>query len=221
MFQYSNLISLDTRYDPFDRLPESDDPSGWSLLEENPDAWAREWRTRANTQKMSDVLLDVAWKERNCIYCEHSLVVRDLSNRLPRRGLTSFVPKADLVGLLCRGCGWWCIVHTPRTRDLFRTATEMAYLTATLSVFDNDEYLEPVEALRSYLSSHPEHIAHLSSTQFERLMASSLRDAFPAATIEHVGGTGDGGVDILLVRGGRRPTLVQVKRRINEIKPEG
>lgn len=123
------------------------------------------------------------------------------------------VARDVLRGLACLQCGWWVLGRMFWDADPFSFVIDHEFAVGVHSVVDVADYDGPIDGLRTHLSRHPEKLTSLSPQQFERLVAACLRDAFPNAMVHHVGGTGDRGIDILIAHGGRRPAVVQVKRR--------
>jgi hypothetical protein len=70
------------------------------------------------------------------------------------------------------------------------------------------------------LRNHPKHLAHVNSRVFEELIADCLTSAFPTSEVIKVGGSGDRGIDIMLLNTSGEKYLVQIKRRSNIEKNE-
>ncbi|MBR9972444.1 restriction endonuclease [Magnetospirillum sulfuroxidans] len=118
----------------------------------------------------------------------------------------------------CLSCGWWRVDESTGSDSMglfiSRTVGELRrYDTSSISI--------PLDELRSHLRSNPKDLAWVNPTKFEKLMAACLRDAYSPCEVRHVGGSGDGGVDIILVTSSSEKYLVQVKRRADLSKKEG
>jgi Restriction endonuclease len=148
----------------------------------------------------------------DCTFCLSPLHLRS------EHDLTFVIPELDVPVLsVCNSCGWWKAITD--TTGLFgvKPATSLHGIAKRYSI---DALDAPLSALRSYLTRHPHSLAHVNPRTFERLMADCLRDKFHPCEVIHVGGRGDGGVDIHLILSDTSRFLVQVKRRedINSIE---
>ena len=121
----------------------------------------------------------------------------------------------------CPRCGWW---ESENTVFLQNELGSLSYDSYTLfrraylrnfAIFDDDA---PLAALRAHLVRHPKDLNRISPRKLEVLVGSIFSDFFSCETV-HVGGPGDGGVDLLLLMGDT-PALVQVKQRMDPKKAE-
>jgi restriction endonuclease Mrr len=78
-----------------------------------------------------------------------------------------------------------------------------------------------VGILRDELTRHPERLTSPSPRLFEHLVADVLHDAWGPCEVRLVGGSGDGGTDLILVMGDHTEWFVQVKRREDADSKEG
>jgi len=62
------------------------------------------------------------------------------------------------------------------------------------------------------LASRPEILPRIEPPKFEHLVADVLKDRWAPCDVKLVGGTGDGGIDVILIMGESEEYLVQVKR---------
>ena len=76
-------------------------------------------------------------------------------------------------------------------------------------------------AFAQYLRRHPSTLRRLNPTRMEKLVADIFKANYGYADVMHVGGPGDGGVDVLFVESEDKKWLVQVKRRSSTDKTEG
>ena len=72
----------------------------------------------------------------------------------------------------------------------------------------------PLAELSRHLARNIDDIRYVNPTVFERLIGEVYRIAYPGSEVRHVGGSGDGGVDLYIVINDE-PVAVQVKRREN------
>lgn len=84
--------------------------------------------------------------------------------------------------------------------------------------FDVDDVDTPLFHLRKELLRKTISLTDLSPREMELVVGSVLRDLFDVR-VEHIGGPGDSGIDLLLVSGDRKQ-IVQVKRRKDAAKSE-
>lgn len=113
--------------------------------------------------------------------------------------------------LECDKCGWWCQYAVGFNRDGFY---EWERVPAALRSYQIDEIDVPVQALRREITGNSKLLAELNPTKMEELVGSILSDYMDCEVV-HVGRTGDGGIDLLLLDSDK-PYVVQVKRRINQ-----
>jgi hypothetical protein len=121
---------------------------------------------------------------------------------------------------LCDKCGYWMVIEMP---DLggwhsYRPTPCTVGVVRKYSISALDA---PLHDLQRFLRTHPEHLAHVNPVAFEELIAACMRAAFRPCNIVRVGGTGDGGIDLLFVKPDAGHYLVQVKRRGNIERNEG
>lgn len=126
----------------------------------------------------------------------------------------------------CPHCGWWALIIDTRIHagaDNFgRVAVEArSAIVGVAKRFHISDKALPIEELRRWLARHPHLLSSTDATRFEKVMQDCFRDHYRGATVDHVGETGDGGVDIKLVQSDGEPVLIQVKRRKNPNAVEG
>jgi hypothetical protein len=163
----------------------------------------------------------VASEDARCIYCRHGMDRYDLDHLIDRvrPGDTPVGSTTD--GRVCPSCGWWLLLSYFNNNDIIDPGWSAAACGVLWQSSGDAATESSLVQLRSFLSRRPDHVAHTNSTAFELLIRDCLRDRYPDAVVEHVGGTGDGGVDIVFARLGETSTVVQVKRRQRLDKPEG
>lgn len=111
----------------------------------------------------------------------------------------------------CDKCGWWVV------QQLFDSALDRNYgcgfqTQAILKGTELGSRTIPTDELAAYLSRHGDNLLHIHHTKMEELVGAVLREHFDCEVI-HCGRTGDGGIDLLLIRNDAL-IPVQVKRRV-------
>ncbi len=136
----------------------------------------------------------------------------------------------DYAVINCPACGWW-IVKGRRTHVL-ETMPEMDFSPAEYYLASKDTFFEGIvykfdigntaeslRALRHAVVRGKKDLRHMAPRTLELLVGSVFRDFFDCQ-VRHIGGPGDGGIDLLLISGDC-PTVVQVKRRTTGQQKEG
>ena len=77
----------------------------------------------------------------------------------------------------------------------------------------------PIAALRETLTKSPSLLHEIHPIKCEELVGAVLRDHMDCE-VKHVGRTGDGGIDLILISGSTQ-FVVQVKRRVDPQSTEG
>jgi hypothetical protein len=119
----------------------------------------------------------------------------------------------------CDTCGWWRIFHG----TLSGADSNVAYdfTVAEAKRYDVAAMEVPIDSLRRHLLGEPTDLARVHPHVLERLIGDCLAAEFAPCEVIHLGRTGDGGIDLLLVESDREPVLVQVKRRADVAGSEG
>lgn len=143
-----------------------------------------------------------------CKYCggPMEVVAEDSRGDLGR-------PQFRRIRVMACSCGWW------NAEDEFRFIVNddgsydwQAMLSqGVLRIFHPAESDIPLHSLTHHLSRHPDDLATIDPYMLEKLVQAVLSDHF-ACEVHHVGRSGDGGID-LLVLDADVPRAVQVKRR--------
>lgn len=150
----------------------------------------------------------------SCVYCGGELsepyVQRDM--RIHRIGRT--VEERSI--RFCHGCGWWTLRATNTNSTHDGDIVHHYGSGGRLMNFDTPGKLT-IDEIRGYLVARFSDRCLISPSQFEDVVASVFRDQgyYPIVT----GKTGDGGIDIVLHRGGQQ-VGVQVKRYKDKIGVE-
>jgi hypothetical protein len=120
--------------------------------------------------------------------------------------------------LSCPACGWW-IGGQYITDGGGRGWTVKELYIGLLQRYALASAKLPTETLRTALKKSPALIYEVHPRKMEELVGSVFRD-FYNCEVRHVGRTGDGGVDLLLVESDNS-VIVQVKRRMSQNASEG
>ncbi|MBL3601863.1 MAG: restriction endonuclease [gamma proteobacterium endosymbiont of Lamellibrachia anaximandri] len=120
----------------------------------------------------------------------------------------------------CHECSWW---WEEEYEDIYigggDRLTKERKRFGILKRYDVDDIEIPMNTLRGVLSQDNSLLYHLHPTKFEKLVGSVFRDHLDCE-VRHLGRTGDGGIDLLLIQG-EKQTVIQVKRRSNKSATEG
>jgi len=144
-----------------------------------------------------------------CLFCSSALLTERLVHR----------PAVDELAIgSCDTCGWWRIFHGTRGGQ---DTVNFEFVVAEAQRYDVDAVAAPIGSLRRHLRARPTDLAFVHPTTLERLISDCLEDEFAPCEVIHLGGTGDGGVDLMLIESDRSPLLIQVKRRADILGPQG
>ena len=138
-----------------------------------------------------------------CKYCEARLEHDEIFATGPGNQ-----PQREDV-LHCKRCGWWLLAWAKTNVDGLHVRANLRE--SIVHSFDYEATDEPMTALRQRIAQRDLDPRSLSPVQLERLVGSVFRDFFQAE-VRHVGASGDGGVDLLIVAADP-PIAIQVKRR--------
>ncbi len=144
-----------------------------------------------------------------CIYC---------SNKLEQIKYTKESLYKTSIISLCQHCGWW---REKESQAMGQDSCQINIKFGEAKYYHTDSIDVPIEDLRNHLKKHPNNLANINPYKFEHLMADVLKSYYPESEIIHLGGRGDGGIDIKLIMTQNESYLVQVKRRSNITKNEG
>lgn len=119
----------------------------------------------------------------------------------------------------CCHCGWWYVTAEGMTflEDDSSAQREVSY--GILRKYDPAALQVPIGALRRELRKRHDLLHAIHPQKMEELAGSVLGE-FLHCEVIHLGRTGDGGVDLLLINS-EKEYVVQVKRRGAPIKAEG
>lgn len=122
----------------------------------------------------------------------------------------------------CPSCGWWRLVKALSTTaindfDRLESGTHFIY-EGIIHRFKSERSDRYIEAIRRRLAQRKVDLCSISPKNLEKLVGAIFRDHF-GYDVRHVGGPGDGGVD-LLVGETRDPIAIQVKRRVHDTASE-
>ena len=120
----------------------------------------------------------------------------------------------------CDTCAWW---WEENFEDIYLGEGDRMRKHRTrygvLERFDPKSIDVPIAALRETIRKSPDILYQIHPTKFEELVGSVLKDHMDCE-VHHVGKTGDGGIDLILVKAQKR-FVVQVKRRTHPDSTEG
>jgi len=150
----------------------------------------------------------------SCPCCQHEIFSKNAGKKYP-----STSSYCNLVVTACDNCGWWKVLA--EYVDTYTDSFNANYYFGNVKHYSPSDIEVPILALRSYLKNKPSHMAQVHPHVFEKLIQDCLRSEFDPCEVHHVGRTGDGGVDLILVVSDKESYLVQVKRRSDLTKNEG
>lgn len=123
------------------------------------------------------------------------------------------VGDSDLIGFGLEVCPWcahwsfWSGNYVCMDPPLYVAATSVA------ARFSPDLPEGCLDELARALRQHPNRWHAVTPTALERFVAAVFRANYGPCEVRHVGGSGDGGVDVLLLTGSSLRVPIQVKRR--------
>lgn len=125
--------------------------------------------------------------------------------------------------IVCPTCGWWqkCTRNNYICESWLLGTWFTDYLTGEAYYYDISSLEVSICELRNFLKRHPKYLSHVHPTVFEKLIQDCFKSVFGPCEVIHIGGSGDGGIDLKLTRGDMGTYLVQVKRRENLNGKEG
>jgi Restriction endonuclease len=112
--------------------------------------------------------------------------------------------------LVCPSCRWWTYVWSKQKTIPWEYMRNEVW-EASVSQFDYEIASRPLAELRSLIVQGRLDLRDVSPRELERIVTAVFRDALGRPAI-HVGGSRDGGVDVLVLDGDP-PLAIQVKRR--------
>jgi len=122
----------------------------------------------------------------------------------------------------CERCGWWrgkqLLLDEQDNIDTIDSYRQETIYLSVVKRFSVDDKLLPLNALMSELQKRPEMLYHIAPSKLEEVAQSVLRNFFDC-DVKHVGKTGDGGIDLIVIDS-ESPILVQVKRRADPERTE-
>ena len=123
----------------------------------------------------------------------------------------------------CPDCGWWEHKYTNHSDAIIDgiRANDVEINTAILKKYRDDDSEVPIGLLRSYIETHPDKIYGINSHKMAELVRDVFSDFYPQCKVIPFGKTRDGGKDGLIVDGGGKQTIFQVKCRTSPTATEG
>lgn len=149
-----------------------------------------------------------------CKYCKSKM---DLRKYKPMEG--GQCNSSLEVLFVCSNCGWWYYMnHEEIIMDDGDALENIRNDYGILKKYKVDSFHTPTDILRDELIKKPNLIYNINDKKMEQIVGSVFKDFYDCEVI-HLGKTGDGGIDLLLVNGNEQ-TAVQVKRRTKENSTE-
>lgn len=149
-----------------------------------------------------------------CPFCKRKALALDLGEK--NAGYNYF----DAILHLCMTCGWW---ETDITEDVpydpYLLMPGSQHYRSILRTFDPTVEELPVRTLQEYAKKNPDVLYSITYRNMEELVKSVFQN-FYKCYVHHIGKTGDGGIDLLLVQSDKT-VAVQVKRRKSPSATEG
>lgn len=117
----------------------------------------------------------------------------------------------------CEYCGWWFVRHIIGDQD--NKAHAFEYSSSALLKSTPASSLEvPVQPLADYLAKNEEKIYSIHPSKMEELVGAVMAECY-SCDVRYVGGSGDRGIDLLLLLGDDI-IPIQVKRRMTPSRTE-
>lgn len=123
----------------------------------------------------------------------------------------------------CPDCGWWEHKYTNSSDAIVDgiRARDIEINSAILKKYNDNDSDVPIELLRTYIEKHPDKIYGIDAHKMAELVRAVFSDFYPHCDVVTFGKTRDGGKDGVLVDGGGKQTIIQVKRRTSPSATEG
>lgn len=143
-----------------------------------------------------------------CPYCGNALAELSAHDNLGFTSTSTFFAAL----LICHLCGFW-------RRSFADSLTGAEYTLPLVRSFQPEVHAPALRALSAEVARSPKRLYSLTPRHFELFVATVLKD-FLECEVRHVGGTGDGGIDLVALIADT-PLLIQVKRREHADRSEG
>lgn len=148
-----------------------------------------------------------------CAYCSTQLIKVE-NNTLEKE------MHRDYCLWYCDKCCFWQARIYSAFRACMPPPDYWAYV-SKLREFDGNLPEGCNEELALHIRRHPDLLHSFNPTRFEKFVADVFRANYANAEVIHVGGPGDGGVDVLLIDTGKEDWLIQVKHHKSQNHSEG
>jgi len=114
----------------------------------------------------------------------------------------------------CNNCGWWELENVYSSGGVYDCiAMEGYYRYGIVKRFDQSDRNLPLDTLVNELNRRKNLLYKIHPTKMEELVK-YVFESFYNCEVYHCGKSHDGGVDLVLINS-EKPTLIQVKRRMN------
>jgi len=122
---------------------------------------------------------------------------------------------------ICPTCGWWDMHYAENSGhdSIDPSMGSESLFHGVLRTFRVSDLKVPVDVLRRALESNPNILFHIHHRKMEELVESIFSDFYPNCDVAVCGKSGDGGIDLILVRSDT-PIAIQVKRRTSPTSVE-
>ena len=167
------------------------------------------------SDKTIDEIINNALQDRRyCDYCSTKLLrveeqVHEESNY------------RDYCFWYCRKCRFWQARFCPDPSRWDMPPPDFHAYISKLREFNGDLPEGCNEELALYIKRYPNLLHSFNPTRFEKFVADVFRANYTNAEVVHVGGPGDGGVDVLLIDTGKEDWLIQFKHHKSQNHSEG
>ncbi|PFO75678.1 hypothetical protein COJ86_03850 [Bacillus cereus] len=156
-----------------------------------------------------------------CPFCQISIDVVHNKGNLDISSLPGGAIHLSETVWECDNCGWWERFHqsyidAEESWDM--KDWENKVNSAILKKFDVDSKEVPIDILSDYIFKNPEKIYGIHHNKMEELVGSVFKEHYNCE-VHHVGMSGDGGKDLILIESDKS-IVVQVKRRQSRHKTE-
>src|SRR5262245_8006496 len=134
-----------------------------------------------------------------CKYCTGSLIQE--RDNLPCGSHRWYHRTGFAVAVTCESCGWWklCKYRRGEMDDPFEPvmAVTAYFFEGIVYDFQNEPSARSVEVIRRQLARKQVDLTTITPRDLELVVGAVLRD-FHGSVVHHVGGPGDGGLDLLV-----------------------
>lgn len=167
----------------------------------------------------------VNWMERHlrCFFCKNTFSDNLVTGRKITTPLSESKDESGLQNndylTLCSSCGFWFARGTRGINEGVHMGRVCWPYIKRLET-DLDSLDVSVNSLIKHISKNQDDLLKIHPVKAEELVTHLFKDYFDCE-VRHVGGTGDGGVDAIVIKGDKIETIIQVKWRRDNRSGEG